>query len=115
MRFDKLFGMNRNTGAPANDNTYVTLVRDPLSRREMSARMRAVLDDLSTEGVANMALVEVLFGFICEYASAPAPQDDPTGAQAMGRYNQLSALSGALEGLRYEAHQVWMARLSRFD
>lgn len=98
--------------SPANDNLHVKVIKDPITRADMTARINQALTDLGEAKVADMALVDVLHEAMLNILSqtgVPA-KDDPDGRHALGHYNQLCRLAGGLETLQRMALQEYSRR-----
>lgn len=107
--------MKKNESAPssANDNR-LACVSDALEMPVISRRLRSVLDELSASGVADAALIEALFSHLSERAHRAGESDGgPDGRHALDLYNQLSRLSGELEGIKAVLLQQWAHRQSQ--
>ena len=98
--------------SPANDNRF-RIISDAIDREMISSRLETAIDELTALGAADDALIEALLSSFTTIAerSSMALTEDPSDLHAMGRYNQLSRLSGVLEWMKANAMRVWVERL----
>jgi len=97
---------------PINDNIF-RVVCDDVNREVISTRLEATLDELAALGAADAAIIEALFKSMTEivYRSSMESEDNPRALHAMGRYNQLSRISGELEGIKAVLMKEWTDEL----
>lgn len=103
----------------SNDNTpptsdHLRLIRNDVGIDAISEKLESVLAELSESGANDAALLEVLMKSVTGIAlcSTDDPGVDVLGRHAMGRYNQLSRLSGELEGVKAILMRDWCDRQS---
>ena len=104
----------------SNDNTppthdHLRLIRNDVGLDAISEKLEGVLAELSASGANDAALLEVLMKSVTGIAlcSTDDPGNDLLGRHALGRYNQLSRLSGELEGVKAILMRDWCDQQSK--